>query len=79
MGKELKEKELTDRIIGAAIAVHRHLGPGFLESIYEEALCIELDESGIAYERQKAIPLSYRCRPVGEHRLDLLVGKEGGG
>jgi len=70
----LKEKDLTERIIRAAIAVHRHLGPGFLESIYEEALCIELDESGIPYERQKAIPLSYRGRPVGEHRLDLLIG-----
>jgi GxxExxY protein len=74
MGKELKEKELTDRIIGAAIAVHRTLGPGFLESIYEEALSIEFDEAGISYERQKTVPLMYRNRPIGEHRLDLLVG-----
>ena len=71
--KELKEKELTDRIIGAAIAVHRTLGPGFLESIYEEALCVEFDAVGISYARQKTIPLTYRDRPIGEHRLDLLV------
>ena len=73
-GKELEEKDLTARIIRAAIAVHRHLGPGFLESIYEEALCIELDDSRIPYERQKAIPLTYRGKPIGEHRLGLLVG-----
>ncbi len=70
----MKEKDLTDRIIRAAIAVHRHLGPGFLESIYEEAMCVEFHETGIAYERQKVIPLTYRGRPIGEHRLDLLVG-----
>ena len=70
----MKEKDLTDRIIGAAVAVHRHFGPGFLESIYEGAMCVEFDETGIAYERQKAIPLTYRGRPIGEHRLDLLVG-----
>jgi GxxExxY protein len=72
-GKELKEKDLTDRIIGAAIAVHKTLGPGFLESIYEEALCVEFDAVGISYERQKTIPLTYRDRPIGEHRVDLLV------
>lgn len=70
---DLKDKELTERIIGAAIAVHRHLGPGFLESIYEEALCVELEASGIKHERQKSIALTYRGRPIGEHRLDLLV------
>ena len=44
-----------------------------MESIYEAALCIELDFRGIRYERQKLVPLRYRDRPVGEHRLDLLV------
>lgn len=73
-GKELKEKDLTERIIRTAIAVHRHLGPGFLESIYEEALCVEFDETGIEYERQKPVQLTYRGKPIGEHRLDLLVG-----
>jgi GxxExxY protein len=64
---------LTEKIIGAAIAVHRELGPGFLESIYEEALAIEFDLLGIPYERQKTIQIFYRGRALGEHRLDFLV------
>jgi GxxExxY protein len=67
---------LTDQIIRAAIAVHRHLGPGFLESIYEEALCIEMEAESLPYERQKSIPLTYRGRRIGEHRLDILVACE---
>jgi GxxExxY protein len=67
------EPGLTGAIIGAAIEVHRALGPGFLEGIYEEALCIELEHCGLAFERQKAVPVFYRGRSVGEHRLDLLV------
>ena len=73
MKDELKHRELTDKIIAAAIAVHRELGPGFLESVYEEALCVEFEAAGIPYERQKAIPIYYRAKNVGEHRLDLLV------
>ncbi len=70
---ELPDKELTAEIIGAAIAVHTALGPGFLESIYEEALCIELTHRKIPYDRQRRIIVTYRDQPVGEHRLDLLV------
>jgi GxxExxY protein len=70
---ELGHKELSGRVIAAAIEVHKRLGPGFLESIYESALCIELDLRKIRYERQKLVPLLYRGIPVGEHRLDLLV------
>ena len=70
---ELGHKDLSGQVIAAAIQVHQTLGPGFLESIYEAALCVELDFRGIRYERQKPAPLSYRGRPVGEHRLDLLV------
>ena len=70
---ELGHKELSGQVIAAAIQVHQTLGPGFLESIYEAALCIELDLRGIRYERQKVAPVAYRGRPVGEHRLDLLV------
>lgn len=55
---------LTARIIGAAIEVHRILGPGLLESIYESALCIELEERGIAYARQVRIPAYYKGRPL---------------
>ena len=53
--------------------MHRELGPGFLESIYETALCLELGASGISFERQKTIPVLFRDTVVGEHRLDLLV------
>lgn len=70
---ELGHKDLSGKIIAAAIQVHQTLGPGFLESIYETALCIELEFREIRYERQKSVPLSYRGRPVGEHRLDLFV------
>ena len=72
---EPKEKELTGRIIAAAIAVHRELGPGFLESCYEEALCLELELTGITFQRQKPVSISYRDNIVGEHRLDLLVAE----
>jgi len=65
--------ELAHAVIGAAIEVHRHLGPGFLENIYEEALCIELE--AIPFERQKEISVLYKGRPIGKHRVDLLVGQ----
>ena len=66
-------KALTDRIIAAAIRVHKELGPGFLESMYEEALGIELAAAGISFERQKLLPVFYREHLIGEHRLDFLV------
>ena len=72
-GTELRHREITDVIIAAAIAVHRELGPGFLESIYEQALAIEFALRGIAFVRQKPIPLFYRDHQIGEHRLDFLV------
>jgi GxxExxY protein len=65
---------LAHAVIGAAIAVHRALGPGFLESMYEEALCIELEVRNIPYEKQVKVAATYRGRPIGESRLDLLVG-----
>lgn len=70
---ELGNKALSGRVIEAAIKVHRTLGPGFLESVYENALCVELDRCGIRYERQKTVKLHYESIEVGEHRLDLLV------
>ncbi|NBV24392.1 MAG: GxxExxY protein [Proteobacteria bacterium] len=71
----LEHEELTGKIIGAAIRVHTELGPGFIESIYEEALALELQAAGIPFERQKVIRVLYRGQQVGEHRLDLLMDK----
>jgi GxxExxY protein len=72
-GIELGNTDLTDRIIAAAIRVHKELGPGFLEMLYEEALAIELASSDISFERQRPVPILYRGRVIGEHRLDLLI------
>lgn len=69
----LPQEQLTGQIIAAAIEVHRALGPGFLESIYENALAVELHARGLLIERQKIVPVVYRGTKVGEHRLDLLV------
>lgn len=66
-------EELVRKVIGSAIAVHRDLGPGFLESVYEAALVIELEGQGLRVERQKPVQIQYRGRAVGEHRLDLIV------
>jgi GxxExxY protein len=65
--------ELTERILGCAIEVHRVLGPGLLESTYEEAFCIELEEAGLRFARQVSVPVVYKTRPIGDHRLDLVV------
>jgi GxxExxY protein len=70
---EIQNKLLTDRIIAAAIRVHKELGPGFLEAMYEEALGIELAAAGLAFERQKLLPVFYREHLIGEHRLDFVV------
>jgi GxxExxY protein len=64
---------LAKAVIGAAIEVHRVLGPGYLESVYEQALAIELDGLGIPFERQKATVVCYKGYPIGEGRLDFLV------
>ena len=69
----MRDSEITASIIAAAIAVHRELGPGFLETIYEQALAVEFALRGIAFIRQKSIPLFYRDHQIGEHRLDFLV------
>lgn len=71
----LEYESLTEAIIGAAIEVHRVLGPGFVESIYENALCWELRNRQIPFERQLEIAVSYDGHEVGRHRLDLFVEK----
>ena len=72
-GKNLRDSKLTEQIIAAAIRVHRALGPGFLESVYEEALAVEFALSGIQFIRQYPVPLFYRDHQIGEHRLDFVV------
>ncbi len=72
-GKDLRDSGITDGIIGAAIAVHRELGPGFIESVYEQAIAVEFALRGIAFIRQHPVPLFYRDHQIGEHRLDFLV------
>jgi len=66
--------ELAHAVIGAAIEVHRQLGPGFLESVYEEALSVELEDRQIPFERQMEISVPYKHRHIGVQRIDLLVG-----
>lgn len=68
--------EIARKIIGAAIEVHRVLGPGYLESIYENALAVELEEIGLKVERQKCVHISYKGRDIGEGRIDILVEGE---
>jgi GxxExxY protein len=61
------------RTIGCAIAVHRALGPGFLESIYRKAMCVELESQKLAYERERAIRVSYRGVEIPGQRVDLII------
>ena len=68
-GKQLRDSEISE----AAISVHCELGPGFLETIYEQALGVEFALRGIAFVRQKPVPLFYRDHQIGEHRLDFVV------
>ncbi len=67
---------LANKVIGAAIEVHRTLGPGYLESVYEEALCVELNLQGILHKAQVTFTLNYKNHKVGEGRLDLLIEDE---
>jgi GxxExxY protein len=65
---------LTDQVIGFAIEVHRHLGPGLLESTYEECLCYELNEHGIGFSRQVPLPVVYKSvRLDCGYRIDIVV------
>lgn len=68
--------QLTEAIIGAAIEVHRILGPGLLESIYEEALCHELQLRSISAERQVEIDVIYKGRVIKGQKIDIIVEKQ---
>lgn len=70
-------KELTDMIIASAIEVHRYLGPGLLESAYEECFCHELNIQGISFERQKPLPLEYKGIKLDcGYRMDIVVERK---
>ena len=68
-------KELTGKIIGCAMQVHRVLGTGFQEVIYQRALAIELEQNGIAAQRELEMPIFYRDREIGSRRVDFLVNE----
>lgn len=70
---DARVETVSKAVIGAAIEVHRVLGPGYLESVYEDALCVELELRGIPFRRQVIFSLEYKGHAVGEGRMDLLV------
>jgi GxxExxY protein len=71
--KNFPLKNITSKIISCAIEVHSHLGPGLLESVYEEAISHEFELRGIPYDRQKEIGFSYKDHSVGKHRIDFVI------
>jgi GxxExxY protein len=73
MPEALLFADLTYKIIGAAQEVHKTLGPGFLEAVYEEAMAYELKSLGLAFERQKAMEVYYKGITLGDYRADFLV------
>ena len=74
VSEKMRENEISEKVIGCAIEVHRQLGPGLLESVYEEALCYELSKAGLQFERQQSVSIKYKdvllSTPL---RLDLIV------
>jgi len=67
---------LVGQIVDSAVAVHRALGPGFLEAIYRNSLCVELQSRGISFDCERSVTVRYRDQLVGRHRLDLVVNGE---
>ncbi|MGQ0622122.1 MAG: GxxExxY protein [Panacagrimonas sp.] len=72
-GETLLHRDLTDRVIGAFYEAYNELGYGFLESVYEAALCRVFRDSGIRYERQRVVVVIFRGEPLSEFRLDLVI------
>ncbi len=65
--------QITDKVIGCAIEVHKELGPGLLENVYQKALCIELELNGISYEAEKPIDVAYKNKEIGSYKADIIV------
>ena len=70
---DFKYKEITEKIIGASMKVHAALGNGFQELIYQRALEIEIESSGLKFAREFCMPVYYNGRQIGERRVDFLV------
>jgi GxxExxY protein len=70
---DAETEELITEVIGCAIAVHKSLGPGFLESIYKKAMCIELNAHGLPYERERSVSVTYRGIEIRGQRVDFIV------
>ena len=76
-GVVLIQGGLTEKIMACAIEVHRHLGPGLMESAYEECLCYELAQHGLPFERQKELPVQYKDVTLKcGYRIDVVVGEK---
>ncbi len=73
INEKYKYSELTGKIIGAAMEVHKYLGNGFQEVIYQRALSIELNMQNISHEREKEMPLSYKGFDIGKRRVDFFI------
>ena len=71
--KAYKYSDLTHKIIGCAMEVHKQLGNGFQEVIYQRALAIEMNDAGISFEREKEMPIYYKGQQIGTRRVDFLV------
>jgi GxxExxY protein len=67
------QEDIVFRVIGCAIEVHRHLGPGFKERIYVEALCLELNSAGLSFERERPIAVTYKSWSIPGQRIDLTI------
>jgi GxxExxY protein len=73
----MTERDISNKVIGAAMEVHSALGPGLLESAYEGSLCAEMTEMNISFERQKVLPVIYKEKEIDcGYRIDLLVENE---
>jgi GxxExxY protein len=70
----IEEERIIHQVIGAALSVHRALGPGFFESVDRNAICIELEKRNLRYERERPIKVMYDGQPISGQRFDLIVG-----
>ncbi|RRN76359.1 GxxExxY protein [Pseudoxanthomonas sp. SGD-10] len=73
INEQYKHSELTGKIIGCALEVHKALGNGFQEVVYQRALAIEMHLQGLSFEREKEMPLSYKGHNIGTRRVDFFV------